>query len=372
MKIAAIISEYNPFHKGHQYQIDKLREEGFDVIIAIMSGSVVQRGEIACADKMLRAEAAVRCGVDIVLELPAPFSCSSAEFFARAGVFCADAVRADVLSFGSECGDLQLLGEHSSVVRKAKSGHRAAECELCGTDFMSNDILAIEYLRAIKKLNAKITPLVHKRIGAGYLCEDASAPMASASAIRRLVSDRNISLTEERMPSEAFVALSDTLSDFDLRAREERLFSMIASKFSFSDAETLSSYAFLSGGLAGRMKKATARSSSLEEFYNECATKVYTNGRIRRASICAVCEIKASALLSDPEYMSLLALSAIGREYLSKASFDVEICSSVQQKKKYPSFEFEERFDTLYSLLTAKKDGERCNYSNRRPYVHQS
>ena len=101
MKTAAIISEYNPFHLGHKYQTDKLREDGFDVIIAIMSGSIVQRGELACADKCVRACAAVRCGVDIVIELPPAAACSSAEYFARGGVFAADKLKADVLSFGS-------------------------------------------------------------------------------------------------------------------------------------------------------------------------------------------------------------------------------------------------------------------------------
>ena len=129
MKCAAIISEYNPFHNGHKYQIDMLRSLGYDVIIAVMSGSVVQRGEIALTDKFSRARAAVTCGADLVCELPAPFSCTSGEFFARAGVIAADALMADVLSFGSECGDIDLLSDHASERRIARgSPHSTSTC----------------------------------------------------------------------------------------------------------------------------------------------------------------------------------------------------------------------------------------------------
>ena len=112
MKTVAIISEYNPIHNGHLYQIEKIREAfGSDTaIIAIMSGNFVQRGEPAIIDKWKRAEFAVKCGVDLVLELPFPFSISSAEFFARAGVAIANASGADILSFGSESADIDLAG----------------------------------------------------------------------------------------------------------------------------------------------------------------------------------------------------------------------------------------------------------------------
>ena len=112
MKTVAIISEYNPFHSGHEYQIQKIREEfGADTrIIAIMSGNYTQRGEMAIMDKSLRAECAVRCGVNLVLELPFPFSSSSAEFFSRSGVKIAHSLGVvDYLSFGSECGSIEEL-----------------------------------------------------------------------------------------------------------------------------------------------------------------------------------------------------------------------------------------------------------------------
>ena len=110
MKVAAIISEYNPFHLGHKYQIDKLREILGDdtAVIAIMSGNFTQRGDIAVCDKTIRAMSAVNCGVNLVLELPFPFSMSSAEFFAKSGVRIANEIGiVDYLVFGSENGDIR-------------------------------------------------------------------------------------------------------------------------------------------------------------------------------------------------------------------------------------------------------------------------
>ena len=125
MTTVAIISEYNPFHSGHKYQIDKIREEfGSDTaIVAVMSGNFTQRAEVAYASKGLRAKSAVMSGVNLVLELPFPFSSSSAEFFAKSGVKIAEAVGADYLSFGSESGDINdlILATNPSSISEASS-----------------------------------------------------------------------------------------------------------------------------------------------------------------------------------------------------------------------------------------------------------
>ena len=372
MKTAAIISEYNPFHLGHKYQVNRLRADGFDVIIAIMSGSVVQRGELACADKFSRGRAAIACGVDIVIELPAPFSCSSAEYFAYAGVFAAEMLHADVLSFGSECGDLDALRKHSYLQNTASAGSGAARAELEGTEFLSNDILGIEYLRAIRKLKARIEPLTHKREGGGYLSQDSDTLFPSASAIRKLVFEKDLAKISACMPRESYDVLLPELLTADKHKRDEVMFDMLCAKLSFSSSDSLSHLAFLSGGLAQRLKNAAEHASSLEELYSLAATKVYTNGRIRRASICALCEIEAEAIKKAPEYLAALAASRAGRKYLSDNSFDVEICSNVRQKKAYSSFEYEKKLDTLYSLVHLKETGKRENYLIKAPYMHQS
>ena len=117
MKLAAIIAEYNPFHNGHKYQINKARKLlGEDTaIIAIMSGNFTQRGDLAIADKTVRAKLAVMEGVNLVLELPFPFSCSTAEIFAKSGVSIASSIGADYLVFGSECGNIDTIFEAAKI-----------------------------------------------------------------------------------------------------------------------------------------------------------------------------------------------------------------------------------------------------------------
>ena len=130
MKTVAIIAEYNPFHSGHEYHINKIREEfGSDTrILAIMSGNFTQRGEIAYADKYFRAECAVRCGVNLVLELPFPYSLSSAEIFAKSGVKIADALGVtDILSFGSEAGSIETLTGCDLIIDDADAEAEAIE-----------------------------------------------------------------------------------------------------------------------------------------------------------------------------------------------------------------------------------------------------
>ena len=109
MKTVGIVCEYNPFHNGHAHQIELLRQNGFELVVCAMSGNFTQRGELAIADKYTRAESAVRCGADIVVELPFPFSSFSAEGFSRAGVHILSSLGVDTLSFGSESADLTLL-----------------------------------------------------------------------------------------------------------------------------------------------------------------------------------------------------------------------------------------------------------------------
>ena len=222
MKVAGIISEYNPFHNGHKYQIKKLREMLSEdtAIVAVMSGNYTQRGEIAVADKLIRAKAALECGVNLVLELPFPFSMSSAEFFAKSGVKILGEIGVvDYLAFGSESGDINELSDIAAVMSSKEyeltlntlsdneENKDLGYPELCqlalskvygkevSRDFFSpNNILAIEYIKAISTFGYSISPITVRREGAGY--NDIINPMAefqSASAIREELAEGNLS-----------------------------------------------------------------------------------------------------------------------------------------------------------------------------------
>jgi cytidyltransferase-like protein len=225
MKLAAIIAEYNPFHNGHKYQIDKAREllDEDLAIVAIMSGNYTQRGELAIADKTYRARAAVLGGVNLVIELPFPYSSSSAEIFATSGVHIANSIGADYLIFGSECGDIDALKKAADILNSeefknnleqikcskssdtmgypqiVEAAYRKCDGANIQLDISTpNNILAIEYIKAIKALGAYLTPITIKRSGAGYSDGDIVKGQAlqSATAIRGLMAKNDNSAFE--------------------------------------------------------------------------------------------------------------------------------------------------------------------------------
>lgn len=208
MKIAGIIAEYNPFHNGHKYHLDETRRLGATHIVVVMSGAAVQRGDIAVADKFERARIAIENGADLVIELPCPYSCSSAERFARGAVqllagFGEDGI--SMLSFGSENDDLLMLEKAAEISASLEdspqvrdmlengASYPAAIAAAAGIPAISdvfaqpNNLLAIEYIKAIKKQAPWITPVAIARRGAAH---DSSMPwgnIASASHVRELI-----------------------------------------------------------------------------------------------------------------------------------------------------------------------------------------
>ncbi|MBO5523344.1 MAG: nucleotidyltransferase family protein, partial [Roseburia sp.] len=257
MKIIGIIAEYNPFHNGHAYQLSKIREEtGADYIAVAMSGDFVQRGEPAIIDKYARTEMALQSGADLALELPVLWSTASAEAFAMASVTLFEKMGCvDGICFGAETDNLPLLTTIadiltdepedyrrllSSFLKKGMSFPSARAQALCEintenssfkttieilSDILSspNNILAIEYLKALKRLHSSMKPILLKRIGAGYHDTEINAaennsqkkaeaiPTASATAIRNLVFSKNTVISPVIPASPASVLLSDVL-----------------------------------------------------------------------------------------------------------------------------------------------------------------
>ena len=213
MRTAGIICEYNPFHMGHKRQIDILRDMGYECIVCVMSGNYTQRGELAIFDKYTRAESAVMGGADIVLELPFPYSSFSAEGFANAGVHILSSIGVDAICFGSECGNLSILERAADAILspnfkeiyselvKSGRGSAAAYFDAIGeitkenVSLLSNDILGISYIAAIKKLGAKLDIIPIKRVGAAYNEKSLdNNVLPSASAIREQITNEAIDL----------------------------------------------------------------------------------------------------------------------------------------------------------------------------------
>ena len=210
MKTVGIICEYDPFHNGHLHQIELSRKSGADTVVCLMSGNSTQRGSFACADKYVRAEAALLSGADLVLELPYPYSSSAAEYFAAAGVAVLDSLGVDELNFGSECGDIDLIysaakvtaseeyvKEYRNILEKepstgAAEAYAKAYLKISGRELptMPNDTLGVAYCRAAIKLGTDMRLTTVKREGAGFLANelDEKDAFPSATAIRSLFS----------------------------------------------------------------------------------------------------------------------------------------------------------------------------------------
>lgn len=346
MKVAAIISEYNPFHSGHEYQIKELRRRlGEDTaVIAIMSGNFTQRAEPAVCDKTIRAEAAVECGVNLVLELPFPFCMSSAEFFAKSGVRIIKEIGiVDYLVFGSESGDISEISNIASAMSsdeyaltlKALTGDpEYKECgypELCqialskvyGKEitrdfFTPNNILGIEYIKAISAEAIDLTPITLRREGSGY--HDIINPMAefqSATAIREELAENRISALDY-VPINARTIYLNAIDSGKMPSDISRLDLSIISSFRLNSPTADVDYHDAAGGLYNRLCDMSAEATSISSLTSLAETKKYTKTRIKRAIWNTYFGVTSSDVRSLPSYTQVLAMDSVGRSLLKR------------------------------------------------------
>ena len=316
MKTAGIIAEYNPFHNGHAYQIEKVRQEtGADYVIVIMSGDFVQRGEPAITDKYLRAHMALQEGADLVLELPVLFACAGAEYFARGGVSVLNSLGCiDFLCFGTEQDTLSDFLPVVSVLTqepetyqnillsclKKGMGYPAARMcalsEYLHTDisFLSkpNNILALEYLCALKKLDSPIIPFSIQRIGAGYHDRELTDRFASATAIRNTIFENikdfssvaaNSLLLSDFMPESALVLLQEHFSACGPLCIQDFSSILQYCLLRIQAPEELVSFFDIDPFLANRIFQNRFTFRSFQEFADMLTSKNQTRGHMQRA-----------------------------------------------------------------------------------------
>lgn len=329
--LAAIICEYNPFHAGHAYMVGEVRRAlGADVTVAaVMGGIFSQRGEPYIAPPHYRAAAAVAGGCDLVLELPYPFSAARAADFARAGVEIAAAIGADVLAFGSEVGDLAALEARRARLDSAELRARAAVlaadrtlgltratalayAELYGEDDLAapNDILAVEYLRALARLERKIEPLVIPRVGAYHGGTDG---YPSASELRRGFAAHGIAAFAGKMPDGALAAFRAAADAGLCPADAERLASAVLLRLAVL-ADDRAAQERLAGDRAAleRLLAAAPGARTLSELFCAAASKRTTDASLRRAALYALLGTTADEIAAPAAYTRLLAANARG------------------------------------------------------------
>ena len=323
-----IICEYNPMHRGHEYMIEELHRAGVGTVVCLMSGSFVQRGDTAVTDKYDRAAAAVRSGADLVLELPFPWSCASAAYFAAAGVHILSSLGIGNIAFGSESAELSRLRAAADAADAdegyapdASQGSAAAYFARIegalgdGERLPPNDILGVEYIRAARRLGIATEFIVIKRAGAGFHDTDASAALPSATAMRAAI-------LRGELPEGLTEASAESLRAAIAAGRAPATLGALGTaalwRFRSGGAE-LGRYAECGGGVSGRLARAAAESGNLADMLTAAATKKYTSARLRRAVIFALAGVMKADLDTLPSYTTVLASNARGRSFLAAA-----------------------------------------------------
>jgi len=370
-----IISEYNPFHNGHAYQIAEIRKRRPDAaVVCIMSGNFTQRGDVAIVNRFVRAKIVLAGGADLVLSLPFPWCCASAEYFADAGVSIADRLGPGELCFGSESGDIDELTEVASRLSELEADgffttarSRAAAYEKKygqGSSHLlrgSNNILAIEYLRAIRRRGAALEPVTIKRIGAEYNNREVSLDnFASATAIRHLLYKKHYSLAEKQMPSGCAQILYSEINECGCASLENASLSLLGILRTMK-SDDIKSIAEMGGGVGERIISSAMAAGSLEETLTLAATKQYTNSRLRRAIIYAATGVSPSTLKSEVAYTQILAANAKGLDALRvmKKEGRIEILTKPADHIKMSEvasrqYKLEADADKIYTLAYKK------------------
>ncbi len=323
MRAVGIICEYNPLHRGHAYHIAQARERA-DVVICVMSGNFTQRGEAAILPPVSRAEMAIAAGADLVVELPFPYAAASATYFATAGVRIAQGLLCDALSFGCEHMDEQAIRETAAQIARTErlqsargehtgTGSAAAYYAALEGKLLSNDILAVEYVRAIASLCPDMALLPVRRVGSHYTQTEIDSDYPSATALREALA-RGEDVTAY-LPPETKAIFEDAVARYGI-ADTARLGAVMLARLRVQSGDD--TLADLGGGLLAHLENSASKATDYASLCRAAATKRYTNGRIRRALVYLLADVKQADLDAPPAYVRLLAANEKGRAYLAK------------------------------------------------------
>ncbi len=354
MKNIGIVCEYNPFHRGHAKQIAFVNGQGASV--CLMSGNYVQRGEPAILDKYVRAKAAVLGGANLVLELPLPYATASAEGFADGAVEIFTRLGCmDALCFGSESGDVKQHWQTAELLRseafpeylhreldKGLSFPKARQLALeamggVGT-VLPNDILAVEYCKALQGRNSGMKPLVLKREGDYHGGSDLENP--SASFLR---TQEN---WESYLPQEAWEAVKDA-PRYSIAAGERAFLAILRQK------QDWESVPYGTEGLWCKVRSAVRQEAGLEDILNEAKSKRYTRSRLMRLLLCAFLGITTEDLQRPVPYVRVLAADETGRAVLRqmRKTSQIPLLHAGEKPMDEAYGELERRTEDLFGLF---------------------
>ncbi|MBM6821654.1 nucleotidyltransferase [Fusobacterium mortiferum] len=378
MKATGIVVEYNPFHNGHKYHLQKTKElNPNNIIIAVMSGDFVQRGEPSIIDRWTKTKMALANGVDLVIELPVFYSSQSAEIFAKGAVGILEELKCESMVFGSESGKIDELKRISTLQEseefkiklkeRLKSGdsyptaHSSTMKEILGeSELNSNDILGLEYIKAIRYWKSSIIPMTLKREKVGYHDTNIVGDFASATKIREhLKKNEEISSI---VTQESF----NTLKEYSNFTYMENFYPFIRYEL-IKNSNNLSDIQDMEIGFENRLLENAIKFINYDEFFKSISNRRYTTGRVQRVlthTLLALTTNITEEVKKSIPYVRVLGFNSKGREYLSylkkfdnskiitsykkmNENFSPEVCSLI---------EFNERSSQIYRLINNYND----------------
>lgn len=403
MKVLGIISEYNPFHLGHLYHLsESKRLVNPDYTIAIMSGNFTQRGEAALVDKWLRTEIAIRCGIDLVIELPVIYASQTAELFAYGGIQLLNHTGlTSYISFGSEIGSLEPLDIISDILVKEddifkgflktnlnkglsypsarqaaieeylyQKGEKAEQVKkLVDVLSGSNSILAIEYLKALKRTNSKIQAITIRRISADYNSLQIQKGISSASAIRKEIYNSGLSeMVKQALPPASYSLLLNAFENGACPSNGKMLDNIILGLVRRASIDEISTWMGIEGGLENRIKDCGQRASDFSELLDLLQTKRYVATRLKRIlfhGLINLSEEKFNVLNSGlgPKYIRILGFSKRAQPLLKalRKSSKLPVITKPAHYNRYGKevremFAFDSLATDIYGLTLENKE----------------
>ena len=354
MNIIGIICEYNPFHNGHLYHLQKIKEMFPDsLVILVLNGYFLERGEISIISKENKTKLALLNGIDIVIELPFVFGTQSADTFANISVHILNELKCEYLIFGSESNDLDILNKITDYTYEENDTYKKeikkyldmgynypsslAKALNIDFDFKSNDLLAISYMKAIKKNNYKIKPLSIKRTN-DYLDTSSDNSIISAANIREKFKN-NMEITKY-VPSKTLKYIE--------KVNLDNLFNYL--KYKIITEKDLSIYVDVDEGIDNRLKKVIINSHNIDELIENIKSKRYTYNKIRRMLIHILIGFtKEDNKLINLDYIKVLGFNKKGQNYLNTIKKDLNIPININ--KNSLCYKYELLSSYVYDLL---------------------
>lgn len=358
MQKVGVIAEYNPFHNGHLYHLNKVKEMFPDAaLILVLIGNFTQRGEISIINKWDKTKIALDYGYDLVIELPFLFATQSANYYAKGAIEILNILKCDYLVFGSESNDVKKLEEivnltnnnnYESIVKKYidKGVNYPTACSLALKDISGitidkpNDVLALEYVRNIKQTNSKIKPISIKRTN-DYHEKNINKNITSATSIRKNISD--IETIKKVMPSDIIKHIN--------KINYDKYFDLV--KYQIISSNNLSNYLDVDEGIENKLKKVISEVTNLNDLILNVKSKRYSYNKIQRMLLHIVCKIRKEDNDLKIKYLRVLGLNDNGKKILKEIKNNIDIPIITKYKKEYDFlFKIDNKSNNIYSLVS--------------------